>query len=61
MNEKIVITVRAYGITHSTELNEDAVAFEFIEKCTKLAESIGYSPDILQEALADSKYQLTPD
>lgn len=51
MDEKIVITVRAYGISHTAELNEDAVAGEFIEKCSKLAESIGYSPDLVQEAL----------
>jgi hypothetical protein len=52
MDEKIVLTVRAYGITHTAELNEDAVAFEFIERCTQLAESIGYSPELVQEALA---------
>lgn len=45
------ITITAFDITHSVEIEDTATAVEFIEKCTLLAESVGYSPSMVSEAL----------
>jgi hypothetical protein len=45
------IIITAFDITHSAEIEDTATAVEFIEKCTLLAESVGYSPSMVSEAL----------
>jgi len=51
MEEKIEITIRVFGVTHTVKLPEDVTAVEFIEKCALLTESFGYSPDLIREGL----------
>lgn len=51
MEEKISIIVKAFGITHTSELTEDVSAEEFIETCCKMAESLTYSPEKVRQAL----------
>lgn len=51
MDNKISITVNAFGINHSAEINEDVSAVEFIEVCAKMAESVGYSRELVKEGL----------
>lgn len=51
MEEKIEITIRAFEVTHTVEPPEDVTAVEFIEKCTLLTESFGYSPELIREGL----------
>lgn len=45
------IIVKVFGITHKAVLPDDISADEFVEVCAKLAESVGYSPSIVIEAL----------
>jgi len=45
------ITINAFDITHSIEIEDTAIAVEFIEKCTLLAEAVGYFPNLVSEAL----------
>lgn len=45
------IIITAFDITHSAEIEDTATAVEFIEKCTLLAESVGYSPSMVSKAL----------
>jgi len=51
MEKRISLTVKAFGITHRIELPDYAQATEFIEACTQLAESVGYSPELVKKAL----------
>ena len=51
MDNKISITVDAFGINHSAEINEDVSAVEFIETCCKMALSLSYSGAQLREGL----------
>ena len=55
MVERIVITVKGFGITHMAEIGEEASATEFIEVCANMAESIGYSPKLVREGLQAAK------
>lgn len=55
MEDKIVITVKGFGITHTSEIDEDVSAVEFIEVCAKMAESLGYSPELVREGLQAAK------
>lgn len=55
MENKISITINAFGINHSAEINEDVSAIEFIEVCAKMAESIGYSPELVRKGLQAAK------
>lgn len=47
----LIIEVKAYGISHRIELPDNSLATEFIEACTKLAESVGFSPQLVIEGL----------
>lgn len=51
MEQRISLTVRAFGITHTSELPEDCSASEFIEIFSNLAESIGFSPQLVIDGL----------
>lgn len=51
MDNKIVINVIGFGITHTTILNEDVSADQFIEVCAKMAESLTFSPEQVRQAL----------
>ena len=51
MEDRITISVIGFGITHTSELNEDVSAEEFIETCCKMAESLTYSPEQVRQAL----------
>ena len=55
MEDRITITVNAFGINHSVEIDEDASAVEFIEVCAKMAESVGYSPELVRKGLQAAK------
>lgn len=55
MEERISITVNAFGMTHTAEINEDVSAIEFIEVCAKMAESVGYSPELVRKGLQAAK------
>lgn len=44
MEDKIVITVSGFGISHTSEIDEDVSAIEFIEVCAKMAESLCQDP-----------------
>jgi len=55
MEERITITVKGFGITHSAEIDEDVSAVEFIEVCAKMAESVGYSPELVRKGLQAAK------
>jgi len=55
MENKISITVNAFEITHMAEINEDVSAVEFIEVCAKMAESVGYSPELVRKGLQVAK------
>ena len=54
MESKIIITINAYGITHTAELSDECSADELIEICAMLAESIGFSPDLVIKGLESS-------
>lgn len=51
MEQRISLTVRAFGITHSAELSEDCTAIEFIETFSNLAESVVFSPKLVIDGL----------
>jgi len=51
MEQKILITINAYGISHTSELPEDCSAIEFIESFSNLAESVGFSPQLVIDGL----------
>jgi len=51
MEQRIFLSVKAFGITHTAELPDYAQAIEFIEACAKLAESVGYAPTKVIEGL----------
>lgn len=53
IEDKIIrnIIITAFDITHSAEIEDTATAIEFIDKCALLAESVGYSPSLVSEAL----------
>ena len=51
MENKIIITVKGFNITHSAELSEDITAEEYIETCCKIAESLSYSPEQVRQSL----------
>ena len=51
MEQKILITINAYGISHTSELPEDCSAIEFIETFSNLAESVGFSPQLVIDGL----------
>jgi len=55
MEDRITITVKGFGITHTSELCEDVSAVEFIEVCAKMAESVGYSPELVRKGLLAAK------
>lgn len=55
MEDRIEITVKGFGITHTSEIDEDVSAVEFIEVCAKMAESLGYSPELVREGLQVAK------
>jgi hypothetical protein len=55
MEDRIIITVKGFGITHTAEIGEEASAAEFIEVCANMAESIGYSPKLVREGLQAAK------
>ena len=55
MENKISITINAFGINHTAEINEDVSANEFIEICAKMAESVGYSPELVRKGLQAAK------
>lgn len=51
MEQKILITINAYGISHTSELPEDCSAIEFIETFSNLAESVGFSSQLVIDGL----------
>ena len=51
MENKITISVKAYGISHSAVLSDECSADELIEICAMLAESIGFSPDLVVKGM----------
>lgn len=51
MEQKISLTVKASGITHTSELSEDCSAIEFIESFSNLAESVGFPPQSVIDGL----------
>lgn len=52
MNEDtITIEVDGYGIKHFAKMSDISDATEFIEACAKMAESVGYAPSKVIEAL----------
>lgn len=54
MENKITISVKAYGISHSAVLSDECSADELIEICAMLAESIGFSPALVVEGLKNA-------
>ena len=55
MESKIIITINAFGITHTAVLSDECSADELIETFSNLAESIGFSPTLVIEALENAK------
>lgn len=55
MENKITISVKAYGISHSAVLSDECSADEFIEVCAKMAESIGFTSTLVIKGLEKSK------
>ena len=51
MEDRITITIKGFGITHTSDLAEDVSAEEFIEVCAKMAESISFSPEQVRQSL----------
>ena len=51
MEDRITITIKGFGITHTSDLAEDVSAEEFIETCCQMAESISFSPEQVRQAL----------
>lgn len=51
MENKITISVKAYGISHSAVLSDECSADELIEIFAMLAESIGFSPALVIKGL----------
>lgn len=51
MEERITITVKSFGIIHTSELYEDVSAEQFIETCCKMALSLSYSGEQVRQGL----------
>lgn len=51
MEQRISLSVKSFGITHTAELPDYAQATEFIEACAMMAEAVGYAPTKVIEAL----------
>jgi len=51
MEQRISLSVKANNITHTAELPEDCSAIEFIESFSNLAESVGFSPQLVIDGL----------
>ena len=51
MEQRITLLVNANNITHTSELPEDCSAIEFIETFSNLAESVGFSPQLVIDGL----------
>lgn len=47
MKQRISLSVKANNITHTADLPEDCLAIEFIESFSNLAESVGFSPQLV--------------
>ena len=50
----IKIEVNGYGIKHSAMLPDSCDANDFIEICAMMAESLGFSPELVINALKES-------
>ncbi len=51
MEEKIKISVSAYGITHAAELHEGSTAEELIEVCLRMIEAISFNSELVNDGL----------
>ncbi|MBP1593603.1 MAG: hypothetical protein H6Q12_621 [Bacteroidetes bacterium] len=51
MKDIITIRLKAFGIKHTPHISESSDTKEFIEICTMMAESVGFSPGKVIEAL----------
>lgn len=51
MEQRIFLSVKANNSTHTSELPEDCSVIEFIESFSNLAESVGFSPQLVIDGL----------
>lgn len=51
MEDRISISIQAYGITHSSDLPESCTAAEIIEISSQMVESIGFDLSLVIEGL----------
>jgi len=54
MEHRISLSVKAFGINHNADFPEDCSAIEFIESFSNLAESVGFSPQLVIDGLKQS-------
>ncbi len=51
MKDKISISVTAYGITHSSELNDGSSVEELIEVFSRMIEAMSFDPQLVNDGL----------
>jgi len=51
MDDKISVTLTAYGITHSADLNDGSSVEELIEVFSRMIEAMSFDPQLVNDGL----------